>query len=390
MAHVDKVHHHQTADVAQTELARDFIGGFQIGIQNGLVQILGSLVASGVDVNGDQRLRFVNHQIASAGQEHLALESFIDLFFNSQFFKDRRAHGEVLDVALGAARDFSGDGAHVFRGFRVVADDVVYGVRKEIPCRAFNQIRFLVHADGGRIGLLLFFHAVPLFQQHGEVADKVAVALALCHRAHDDTHSIRNIQFLHDLAQAQALFGVFNFTGDAELVRKGHQDQVASSQGYVRCDTGTLGADRSLGDLHHDFRADGIDVRDVFGRDFALLFFRTAFAFDFFQAGVQCGGKRVPKVQKGVFFLPNVHEHGFEARFDVLDAAFENAAYDVVFAFALNGVFFQYAVFQKGHAAFELFGIDDDSGAFHGIAGSEAEGPFDFFKHFCKHGVRIS
>ena len=25
----------------------------------------------------------------------------------------------------------------------------------------------------------------------------------------------------------------------------------------------------------HDFRADGIDVRDVFGRDFALLFFRT-------------------------------------------------------------------------------------------------------------------
>ena len=171
VAHVDKVHHHQTADVAQTELARDFIGGFQIGIQNGLVQILGALVASGVDVNGDQRLRFVNHQVASAGQEHLALESFIDLFFNSQFFKDRRAHGEVLDVALGAARDFSGNGAHVFRGFRVVADDVVYGVRKEIPCRAFNQVRFLVHADGGRIGLLLFFHAVPLFQQHGEVAD---------------------------------------------------------------------------------------------------------------------------------------------------------------------------------------------------------------------------
>lgn len=97
-----------------------------------------------------------------------------------------------------------------------------------------------------------------------------------------------------------------------------------------------------------------------------------------------------PRSAERRFFLPDVHEHGFEARFDVLDAAFENAAYDVVFAFALDGVFFQYAVFQKGYAAFELFGIDDDSGAFHGIAGSEAEGPFDFFKHFCKHGVRIS
>lgn len=91
-------------------------------------------------------------------------------------------------------------------------------------------------------------------------------------------------------------------------------------------------------------------------------------------------------MQKGVFFLADVHEHGFEARLNVFDAAFKDAAYDVVFAFALDGVFFQYAVFQKGHAAFELFGINDDSGAFHGITGSEAEGPFDFLSIFVNTG----
>ena len=92
-------------------------------------------------------------------------------------------------------------------------------------------------------------------------------------------------------------------------------------------------------------------------------------------------------MEEGVLFLADVHEHGLEARFDVFDAALEDAAYDVVFAFALDGVFFQYAVFQKGYAAFEFLGIDDDGGAFHGITGSEAEGSFNFFKHFCKHGV---
>ena len=111
------------------------------------------------------------------------------------------------------------------------------------------------------------------------------------------------------------------------------------------------------------------------------------FAFDFFQAGVQRGGQSVPEVEEGVLFLADVHEHGLEARFYVFDAALEDAAYDVVFAFALDGVFFQHAVFQKGYAAFEFLGIDDDGGAFHGITGSEAEGSFNFFKHFCKHGV---
>ena len=387
MAHVDEVHHHQAADVAQAELSGDFIGGFQVGVQNGLVQVLGALVAPGVHVNGDQGFRLVNHQVAAAGQEHLALEGFVDLFFNPQFFKDGRAHGEVLDVALGATGDFSRNGAHVLRSFRVVADDVVHGVRQEVPCRAFDQVGFPVHADGGGVGLLFFLHAVPLLQQHGEVADKVAVALSLGHRAHDDAHAVRHVQLLHDLAQAQAFLGVFNLAGDAELVREGHQDQVASRQGDVCGDAGALGADRALGDLHHDFGADGVDVRNVLGRDFALLLLWPSFAFDFFQAGVQRGGQSVPEVEEGVLFLADVHEHGLEARFDVFDAALEDAAYDVVFAFALDGVFFQYAVFQKGYAAFEFLGIDDDGGAFHGITGSEAEGSFNFFKHFCKHGV---
>lgn len=52
-------------------------------------------------------------------------------------------------------------------------------------------------------------------------------------------------------------------------------------------------------------------------------------------------------MQKGVFFLADVHEHGFEARLNVFDAAFKDAAYDVVFAFALDGVFFQYAVSRR-------------------------------------------
>jgi len=47
----------------------------------------------------------------------------------------------------------------------------------------------------------------------------VAVALALGHRAHDDAHSVRNIQFLHDLAQAQALATALTKTANASGCR---------------------------------------------------------------------------------------------------------------------------------------------------------------------------
>ena len=294
----------------------------------------------------------------------------------------------MLDVALGTAGDFAGDGAHVFSGFEIVADDVVHGIGQEIAGGTLDQVRFPVDIDGCRVGIALGFYLMPLFHEHGQIADEVAVALALGHRAHDDAHAIGDIELLHDLTQAEAFFGIFDLAGNAELVRIGHQDEVASCQGNIRGDSRSLGANGAFGDLNHDFRADRIDVRDVLGCDFFMLFLGAAFSFDFFESGIKCGGQGVPEVEECVFVLADIDEHGLQTGFDILDLSFEDAADDVVFSFAFQGVFFKDSVFEKGDAAFQFFRIDDNGNTFFGITGSKAEGAFNFFKHFEKHSCK--
>jgi hypothetical protein len=53
--HVDKIANDQAADVAQTQLARDFIGRFQIGLENRLLDVTAALVPTGIYVDRDQR-----------------------------------------------------------------------------------------------------------------------------------------------------------------------------------------------------------------------------------------------------------------------------------------------------------------------------------------------
>ena len=71
-----------------------------------------------------------------------------------------------------------------------------------------------------------------------------------------------------------------------------------------------------------------------------------------------------------------------EAGLNVFDAAFENAAYDIVFALTLNAVLLEYAVFEQSDTAFQFFGVDDDSGSLSRVALAEPEKVFDSVNHF--------
>ena len=50
-------------------------------------------------------------------------------------------------------------------------------------------------------------------------------------------------------------------------------------------------------------------------------------------------------MEEGVFFQSNVNEHGFETLLDIFDAAFEDAADDIVVAVSFDRVLFEDAVF---------------------------------------------
>ena len=65
IAHVDEVENDDAAEVAQTQLTRDGVRGFQVGLENGVVEIAAADVAAGVDVDGGHRLGLVDDQVAA-------------------------------------------------------------------------------------------------------------------------------------------------------------------------------------------------------------------------------------------------------------------------------------------------------------------------------------
>ena len=285
-------------------------------------------------------------------------------------------------MSLGPAGNLTGDLLHALRHLLAVADDVIHIIRQEITRRTLDEIGLAVDTERGRLGVELLLHLAPLLQQHGEVPHKVAETLTLRHRAHDDTHALRHIQLLHDLAQTLPLLRVIDLPRDTELVRERHQHDVTTGQGNVGRDARSLAADGPLGYLHHDIRADGVDVRNVLAGNLLLLLARPPLTLNLLQGRIERQGQGIPEVQEGIFLITDIHEHGLEALLDVLDPALENAADDVILTLALDAVLLQHAVLQQGGAPFQFLGVDDDSGSLLRVALAEPEEAFDRINHF--------
>ena len=63
--HVDEVDDDQAAEVAQAQLPRDFLGGLEVGIERGRLDVSGLGRARGVDVDRHQRLGMVDDDCAA-------------------------------------------------------------------------------------------------------------------------------------------------------------------------------------------------------------------------------------------------------------------------------------------------------------------------------------
>ena len=77
--HVDQIENDETADVAQTNLPCDFRDGFKIRGENRFRLVFARFVLAGIDVDGDERLRFVNTDVSAAWQVDLAVVNSVDL-----------------------------------------------------------------------------------------------------------------------------------------------------------------------------------------------------------------------------------------------------------------------------------------------------------------------
>jgi hypothetical protein len=97
--HVDEVDHDQAADIAQAQLAGDFLGGFEVGLQRGFFDVAAFGGARRVDVDGHQRFGRIDHDRTAGRQLHFALEGGLDLAFDLEAVEQRHAVRVQLDLA---------------------------------------------------------------------------------------------------------------------------------------------------------------------------------------------------------------------------------------------------------------------------------------------------
>ena len=82
--HVDEVDDDDAADVAQPELADDLLGGLEVVLGDGLLEVAaGAGELAGVDVDDGHRLGAVDDQRAARGQPDLAVQALGDLLVDA-------------------------------------------------------------------------------------------------------------------------------------------------------------------------------------------------------------------------------------------------------------------------------------------------------------------
>src|SRR4051812_4038427 len=65
LVHVDEVDDDQARKVAQPELSRDLLGGLEVGLERGILDVMFAGRAAGIDVDRNQRLGLVDDDVAA-------------------------------------------------------------------------------------------------------------------------------------------------------------------------------------------------------------------------------------------------------------------------------------------------------------------------------------
>ncbi|MPM31301.1 hypothetical protein SDC9_77856 [bioreactor metagenome] len=308
--HVDEVDDDDAADVTQSQLADDLLGGLEVvGGDRRLevAAVAGEL--AGVDVDDGHRLGAVDDQRAAGGQVHLALQRLGDLLVEAVVREDVTAgpavpvHDPLTQVRRDVLEVVRQGLVRVVVLTVAVDDELGEVLGEQVADRPDGQIRLAVEElrRGGVLGPLL--DGVPLGLEPADVVDELLLGGTLGRGADDDAGTLLD-QVGEDVLQPLAL-DVGQLARDAGQMAAGGVHHVAAGEGDVVGQPGPLGPHRVLGHLDDDRLA---RLQDAF--DPAI--------------GVR-GAVRVPVdltgVEHGVAATADVDEGGLHRRQHVLHLA---------------------------------------------------------------------
>ena len=261
--HVDEVDHHQAAQVAQAQLAGHFVGGFQVGVERGFLDVTAAGGAGRVHVDRGQRFGLVDHQRAAGRQADGALVGVLDLRLDLEAVEQRRIVGVVLELAQVMRHHLLDELLRLFVHFRRIDQDFADIRTHVIAQRTGDQLRFLVDQERRGLAERGIADRLPDSQQVVQVPLQLFGIAAHASGADDHTHLVRDGQRIHGLLESHAIVALDPARHAARGGRVRHQHHVAAGQRNERGQGRALVAAFFLVHLHHDFLAFAQQLADA-------------------------------------------------------------------------------------------------------------------------------
>src|SRR5262249_22964656 len=99
LVHVDEVHHDDPAKVPQADLSHNLLDGVGIGLDDGVLQAVRLAdIFAGIDVDGDQRLRLIDHNVPARLQPYLRTERLFQFGRDVELVENRGRPGVQFDA----------------------------------------------------------------------------------------------------------------------------------------------------------------------------------------------------------------------------------------------------------------------------------------------------
>ena len=253
LLHVDEVDDDEAREIAELQLARDLFRRLEVRVERRFLDREFARRLARVDVDGDQRLGLVDHQIAARAQRHVRAEHRVQLPLDLEP-REQRLRLAVLDDVAGVARH---QHAHEFMSFLMRNtsgdDDLLDVLVVEVADRALDQVAFLVdEARSHRLQRQLA-HALPEAQQILEVALDLLLSARSTRGADDEPHALRHLELSGDGLKALTVLRLGDLPADTAAARRiRHQHGVAAGQRQVCGERRALVAALFLDDLNQD------------------------------------------------------------------------------------------------------------------------------------------
>ena len=210
----------------------DLVGCFQVGLQRRLFDVTLPGGAARVDVDGDQRLSLVEHDITAGAQLNRRGVDAVELAFHLKVVEQwYPAIAERLHPARMAGHQHLHEALGDAIAFLAFDQNFVDIAGVKIANRAFDQIGFLVH-QAGRGGIQCqLANLIPEPQQIFIIALDFGFRALTTGGAHDNGHVLWYVQAFNHLLQALSVDQIGDLAADTAAARRvWHQHTVPTGQ----------------------------------------------------------------------------------------------------------------------------------------------------------------